>query len=465
MHPLLRAAATGAAALALAGCTLFDVGPQMARPVVAPPAAWQAVQDAPLDWPDPRWWTLFASAELDALLEQAQANNQDLAIAAARIRQAEAAVRIAGASLQPTLESGASAGRSSRPGTRGRLFSNALGGDFTAAYQLDLFGGNEATAEAAIARLGSSRFDREAVAITLQADVASTYFQILSLRDRMRLAQETLRLAEGVLQILETRRQVGTISDLEIAQQRSQVASQRAQIPALQQAERVALDALAVLLGRLPEGFAIAASSLADVALPPVTAGIPSGLLMRRPDLRRVESDLAAGELDVRAARAARFPSIALTASYGVSSGSLATLFGPGGLLYSAAASVSAPIFQGGRLEGGQRLREAQYEELEASYRRAIYTAFADVEDALGATDTSARQYGFAREAFEQAREAYRIVDARFRTGVADFLTVLDAQRTVFQANDSLVQAELNRFNGAVDLYTALGGGWDGTLR
>lgn len=465
MHVILRLGAAACAAFSLSACTLFDVGPKMVRPTVTPPPAWQAQANAPAAWPDPRWWTLFASSELETLIGQAQANNQDLAAAAARIRQAEASVRIAGASLQPTLDSGASVGRSSRPATRGRVISNSYSGDFTAGYQLDLFGANEATAQAAIQRLASSRFDREAVAITLQADIASTYFQILSVRDRLRLSQETLRLAEGVLQILETRRQVGTISDLEIAQQRSQVASQRAQIPVLQQAERISLDALAVLLGRPPEGFVIEASSLADVALPPVTAGIPSELLMRRPDLRKVESDIEASALDVRAARAARFPAIDLTASYGVQSTALSSLFGPGGILYSAAASISAPIFQGGRLEGTQQLREAQYAELEANYRRAIFTAFADVEDALGATESSGRQYAFAREAFDQAREAYRIVETRFRTGVADFLSVLDAQRTVFQANDALVQADLSRFNGAVDLYTALGGGWDGTLR
>jgi NodT family efflux transporter outer membrane factor (OMF) lipoprotein len=468
MYSFLRAAVLGATALSLSACTLFDMGPAAVRPQVAVPAAWAARADATTAWPDRTWWTWFRNDELNALIGEAEANSQDLVAAAARIRQAEAQVKIAGAALLPSVDAGSSTARTSsgRVSTAGgrtttsRVITSSYRAALTAGYQLDLFGGNEAAANAAITRLASSRFDREAVALTLHGDVAATYFKILGLRDRLRLSEETLRLSEEVLRILETRREVGTVSDLEILQQRAQVASQRAQLPVLEQSERLSLDALAVLLGRLPGTLALRGQSLSDLTLPPVVAGIPSELLTRRPDLRKAEADLEAASFDTRAARAARFPSIDLTADFGYSSASLSTLFGPGGLFFGAAASLAAPIFRGGALEGREEQAVARYAELDANYRKAIFGAFADVEDALGATDTSARQYDFARGAFDQARAAFRIVDTRFRTGVADFLTVLDAQRTVFSANDALVQADLNRFNGALDLYTALGGGW-----
>ncbi|WP_341897593.1 efflux transporter outer membrane subunit [Ferrovibrio terrae] len=475
MRLLTSTAAVALLSVSLGACSMV---PDYFKPKVETPAAWDSRQDAVNLWPDAQWWTGFNSIELNRLINEAQANNTDLRIAVARIRQAEAQAKISGADLYPTLGADSSATRTRQgrntgtttttttsTASRGSDYTirNSFAGNLTAGYQIDLFGGNAATADAALTRLESSRYNRETVAITLYADIASTYFQLLSLRDRIRLANETLGAAQGILDLLETQRLNGIITDYEVAQQRSSVATQRATVASLQQTERTTLDALAVLLGRPPQGFVVQGDSLAALTLPPVTAGLPSELLLRRPDLRKAEADLRAANFDIGAARAARFPSLDLTGRIGTQSGQTSTLFDPGTMIYSIAAGLTAPIFQGGRLEGGEELSRATKDEVVETYRGAILSAFRDTEDALGATVHTGRQYGFASEAFNQANDAYRIVDSRYRAGTVGFLDLLDAQRSVFAANDTMVQAALSRYSANVSLYKALGGGWDGS--
>ncbi|PJI43908.1 efflux transporter outer membrane subunit [Ferrovibrio sp.] len=473
---MLRSTRLTAAAVLLLSVSACSMVPDYFKPTVETPKAWDSRQDALNVWPDSNWWTGFGSAELNRLIAEAQANNTDLRVAVARIRQSEAQAKIAGADLYPTLGANAGASRTRQgrqsltsssttttTGSRGDIIRNSFSGDLTAGYQIDLFGGNDAAAEAALTRLESSRYNRETVAITLYSDIASTYFQLLSLRDRIRLANETLGVAQGILNLLETQRTNGAITDYEVAQQRSNVATQRATLAGLEQNERTTLDALAVLLGRPPQGFVVQGNTLAAITLPPVTAGLPSELLLRRPDIRKAEADLRAANFDIGAARAARFPSLDLTGRIGTQAGSTGALFDPGTMVYSIAASLTAPIFQGGRLEGGEQLSRAQKLELDETYRASILSAFRDTEDALGATVNTGRQYGFATEAFNQANDAYRIVEARYRAGTVGFLDLLDAQRSVFSANDTMVQAALGRYSANVSLYRALGGGWDGS--
>lgn len=461
-------AALLAASLILAGC---DIGDPFVKPQTAAPAAWDAGNAGAGLWPDTTWWRDFGSSELDGLMSAAETGNRDLGAALARIRQAEASAKIAGAALLPTLGADGGASRSWSPSSStssgstqrassGRTVRNTFDTGLTAGYQVDLFGGNRAASDAALARLQSSRYDRETVMLTLHADLAASYFQLLSLRDRIRLAEDTLQNAQDVLNVLERQRQLGAASDLEVAQQRNSVATQRATIPVLRQSERETLTALALLLGRAPQGFSVTAQSLDDLRLPGVKAGLPSTLLARRPDIRKAETDLLAANRDIAVAEAARLPSLALTASGGLQSTALHTLLQPQSALYSLAASITAPLFEGGRLEGQEELNRARFAELAETYAKATVTAFGDVEDALTGTANAAQRQGYAREAYDQAREAYRIVEARYRAGTVPFLNLLDAQRTVFQANDALAQAMLARFTALVDLYKALGGGW-----
>jgi len=472
MRFLSSTAAVALLTVSLAACSMV---PDYFKPEVKAPAAWDSRQDAVNIWPDANWWTGFGAPELDRLINEARENNTDLRAAVARIRQAEAQAKISGAALYPTLGTDAGASRTSTgrqtssstsTGTNrsGSTIRNNYSANLTAGYQVDLFGGNRATADAALTRLDSSRFDRETVAITLYADIANTYFQLLSLRDRIRLANDTLRSAEGILGLLETQQRNGIITEYEVATQRAGVANQRASLSVLDQSERQTLDALAVLLGRNPQGFRVEGNTLAGLTLPPLAAGLPSELLLRRPDLQKAEADLRAANFDIGAARAARFPSLDLTGRAGTSSDAVRNLFDPGTMIYSIAAGLTAPIFEGGRLEGGEELSRARKDELVEAYRGAILSAFRDTEDALGATVNTGRQSGFASEAYRQANEAYRVVEMRYRAGTVGFLELLDAQRSVFVANDTSVQAMLGRLSANVDLYKALGGGWDGSV-
>lgn len=448
-------------AAVLSGCSLL--GPTYKAEQIDVPERWQWSDAGVGVWPEPEWWRAFGSPELDRLMSGAVAGNRDLRAAVARIAQAEARAKIAGGALLPTVGTDASARRVSQSSaTRGRTITTTYSGGLTAAYQVNLFGAEFAAAQAAESRVEASRYDRETVALTLTAAVAQTYFQLLALRERIAIATSSAATAERLLQLLEEQRRIGTTSDLEVAQQRAQVATQRSAIPQLVQSERETLAALALLLGRNPQGFDLQGRSFTGLTLPPVIAGLPSELLQRRPDIRSAEANLRAANLDIQSARAARFPSIALTADAGTTSIALGNLFSPASMLYTLVASVAAPIFQGGRLKGQENLTQARYEELIETYRTAILSSFRDVDTALSATDQFRQRYTYSLQARTNAREAYRLAELRFRAGTIDFLTVLDTQRAVLQAEDTLVQSQLAHINALVDLYKALGGGWTG---
>ena len=449
------------ALLSLSACA------SMTPPKVTAPENWHGAMaaDSSATLPDATWWQRFQSAEMSGLISTAVANNLSLKAAMARILQSESSAKIAGSALFPTLSAGAGASRSVRQQSGAATVSgNSYQGSLQASYQLDLFGQVRNNARAADRRLESSLFDRETVTITLVSNVATAYLQVLSARERLQLTTDRLKNAEAILRLLETQRRVGTLSDLELAQQRSALASQRAALPALQLAERQSLDALAVLLGRAPQGFDVQARTLSDVALPVVAAGIPSTILTRRPDVRRAESDLKAANFDVAAARAARLPSISLTAAGGSSSSALADLFTTGTFFYNFAGSAAETIFAGGRLQGQEQAARARYREVAANYQLAVISAFSDVENALAAVEQTGKQYDLAQEASTQADLAYRLAELRYRAGAVDFQTVLNAQNASFQALESLVQNRLARFTAAISLATALGGGWDGAL-
>jgi NodT family efflux transporter outer membrane factor (OMF) lipoprotein len=447
---------------ALSGCGVL--GPAYKPEQVDVPERWQWGATGVGVWPEPSWWQGFGSPELDRLMLDAADGNRDLKAAVARIAQAEARAKIARGALFPSVDADGGFRRVSQSTqTRGRIINTTYAGSLTAAYQVNLFGAEFASAQAAATRVEASRYDRETVALTISAAVAQTYFQLLALRDRIRIATSSAATAERLAGLLEDQRRVGTTSDLEVAQQRAQVATQRAAIPLLMQAERETLAALALLMGRNPQGFALQGSGFAALSLPPVIAGLPSELLQRRPDIRAAEASLRAANLDIQQARAARFPSIALTAEAGTSSLMLGSLFSPASMLYTIIGSLTAPIFQGGRLRGQEKLTQARYEELIETYRTAILAGFRDVDVALSGVDLFRQRYNLLVQARAQSREAYRQAELRFRAGTIDFLTVLDTQRAVLQAEDAVVQAQLQWINILVDLYTALGGGWTGT--
>jgi multidrug efflux system outer membrane protein len=445
-----------ALSIALSGCAVPKVDE---RPAVPVPAAWS--QPAPEQpgavYPQAGWWRAFASTELECFVAAAQRNNPDLAAAGYRIAQATAQARVARSGLFPALRGSLDASRAFR--TEGEP-SDDLGLSLDVSYEVDLWGKNRALATAAAQTRIASIYDRQTVALGLIAEVASTYFQILSLDDRLQSAREILAIAQRILTLVETQARVGTVSDLEVTEQRSAVAVLRAQIPSLLQQRQQSVNALAALLGTTTGALKIEASSLAGLRVPAVAAGLPSSVLDRRPDLRRAEAALAAARADRAAARAALFPTISLTASGGTASEALQSLFTPESLGANVAAGLLAPIFDAGQLAGQHEQAKARALELVETYRSTVITSFREVEDALAAVHYLADEEAARRDAAVQARRAYELAETQYRAGFVDFLSVLNAQTSVFQQQDILAQTELARLTAAVDLFKALGGGW-----
>ena len=441
-----------ALSLLLAGCSMV---PDYERPSTAIPAGWdntsQTDANAVTDYA--QWWSRFRSPELDALMKEALANNQDVAAALATIEQARGTLRSTNSNLYPQLNaSGDASETQSDPGS----LSRSASGKLSISYALDLWGEYRAKSQSAEESFNASVFDAAATRLLVQSDVATTYFTVLSLKDRIAYAQESLKLARETLKLVEIRNKAGLDSGITLAQQRTTVASFEASLPSLEQSLTAARTSLAILLGRAPEGFDVMAAGLQDVNLPEIATAQPSTLLERRPDIRRAEANLRAANADIGAARAAFFPSIDLSASLGRTATYGATPVDAG----SIAASLLAPIFSAGDLEGSLQTAKAKKAQLAANYRNTVLTSLKEVEDALSQTDTSARRQKALGEAATQSEQAYNLSEASYKAGGSSFLDVLDAQRTLLSNRDSVVQAQLDRYTSAVDLFVAMGGGW-----
>jgi len=412
-------------------------------------------------WPDTDWWKQFGSNELSELVQEGQRNNYEIAAAYSRVKQAEAQARIAGAPLLPSA--GISAGASREIPISGGTPTNTANASLQVSYEIDFWGKNRAGVDAAEATLRANRYDRETVALTVTSGIVSTYLQVLSLRDRLAIARQNVQNAERVLRLVEAQSRAGSASPLDLARQRSALANQRQLIPDLQQQEQDAQTALAILLGRPPQNFKVEEKGLARIQMPRISAGLPSELLTRRPDIRRAEASLAAANANVAVARAALFPSITLTGSTGAQSSALLSLFDGPNLFANLGAGLIAPIFDGGKLRGQRDLAIAQKEELVQVYRQRVITSLSEVEKALGAIRSLEERYRLKVGEVDQARFAFELAEIRYRAGAEDLLVVLDTQRTLSEAQNQLGQIKLQRLQATVSLYKALGGGWQDT--
>lgn len=452
-----------AAAAALAGCAGFGDSPP-AAPLGASdmPRAWAERGAADAAAPTRDWWRAFGSAELSALVDAALRSSPDVAIAAQRVRQAEAQARIAGATLFPALHFSASTGRrETRPHDGRWSGDDSSSAGLAASYEIDLWGRNAAGVRSAEASLLATRFDEDTVRLTLAAGVASGYFQVLALRGRLTIARENLVIAERVFKVVDARVRHGAASPLDRARQQAAVLALRASIAPLELQERQTLNALAILTGRPPESFAAAGAGVNALAVPRVAPGMPAELLVRRPDLASAEAQLASANANVAAARAALLPDISLTGSAGLASPVLINFLHAPTAALALGASLLQPIFDGGRLRAQVDAAASREHELVENYRRSVLAALADVEDALASAGRTADQEALQAQVLEQARIALRLAEIRYREGVDDLLSVLDAQRTLFQAEDQLAQIRLARLLASVNLFKALGGGWE----
>jgi NodT family efflux transporter outer membrane factor (OMF) lipoprotein len=413
-------------------------------------------------WPSSDWWHGFGSAQLNDLIAQAQKANDDIAAAVARVRQADAQAQIAGAPLLPAFSLAGTGARQRQKPTGGGtpVTFNQFGAQASASYQLDFWGKNQATFNAARFTASATRYDRATVELTVMTSVATTYFQALELQDRLKVAEQDLATAQTVLKDLTFEETVGTTNALDVAQQATTVAVINASIPPLRLQLRQSLDALAVLVGKMPQELEPPAGTLGELAEPVVGPGLPSELLARRPDIAAAEAQLRAANANIQAARAAFFPSIDLTASGGFVSTALSSLISPGNRVFSLAGSVTEDIFQGGALVGSYRLNKARYSELLSGYHKSVISAFSNVEDALVATQQTAEQYRRQQDAVAKARRAYEITEKQLHAGIVNVLTVLNTQTALFSAEDALVQVRFAHLQALVQLFNALGGGW-----
>jgi outer membrane protein, multidrug efflux system len=428
------------------------------------PAAFEnaAGAQAP-QWPAREWYRDFSSDELNTFVDLAIKNNLDLASARARVMQADARARQAGSAILPSVDGAGNAnylaGHSSQGGGHELDWSAML----TASYEVDFWGKNRAAANASRFSAGASRAERDALGLTTLAGVANGYFQALALRERVAIAQSNRDAAQQLLAVVQARYDAGLASPVDLATQKAAYDTAQIAITDLQQTEIEARASLALLLGRLPENFTIQNKALDSLSEPLVTAGLPSELLNRRPDLLVAESNLRAGHADLIAARAAMFPSLSLTAGAGVQNPALpaTVLTIPGvGPSFALGAGLVQPIFDHGRLRAQRDEVQAKEMELLLAYRSAIIAAFIDVENALAAIHhlDAAREYQF--ENLKQSERAFEGAKLRYQAGSGDFLTLLEAQRTSYAARDQFVQYKLARLQALVSLCKALGGGW-----
>ncbi|HIZ50389.1 MAG TPA: efflux transporter outer membrane subunit [Candidatus Pseudomonas excrementavium] len=443
-----------ALAVLLAGCSLATPVPQTD---VQPPAQWNQAADSSV-WPEARWWTQYDTPQLSRLMAQARAGNLDLASAATRLLQADAQLRQTGATLLPSVDGSASGRRGGNSGD-GNV-SSGFNASLNASYEIDFWGRNRAAVEAAAANLNASRYDLEALAITTDASVARSWFQLVENQARLQLARDNLAAAEQVLNIVEARYRFGADDSLAVSQQRALVAQLRANLPALEQQTLQLRNSLALLLGQGPDFVPGALPAMTDITVPEPGAGLPSELLNRRPDIRASEQRLLATNANLTAARAALYPSIQLTGSYGAQSSALSDLVSNPLNPWSLAAGLTQPIFDGGRLRAQVEISEASQQEALIGYQRAILDALIDADTALGALQQARRQYQLQQAATAESELAFELAQARYKAGAIDLQNLLDTQRSYFQSQDSLVQQRAAWLLATVDLYRALGGGW-----
>jgi NodT family efflux transporter outer membrane factor (OMF) lipoprotein len=438
--------------------------PQVLHPPIVPKSFVERDAGSEQIWPKQDWWREFNSPELSDFVARAQAGNQDLAVAAARVIEAQAQTAIQRAALLPQLNLQAQGQRtrlsSSQAGNAKPSTDNAFGLTLGASYEVDIWGLARSNLRAAQETLKATRFAQQAAAVTITATVANTYFNVLALRKRISIANEDLTAINSILKTIELRVSTGKSSHLDLAQERAQVESVEAELPQLEEQELEARVALAVLIGQTLEGLEVKTSSPEAIRLPLVSPGLPSDLLLRRPDVAQAEANLASAHANLDAARAALLPQFALSGSDGFASTAINTLLHGPSVAWDLGGNLLQTIFDGGKLIGQKTLARATQQDLIASYENAVLNAYADVETALGQVRNDSRAEEHLEREIDAAREAFQIAELQYRQGTTDLLTILQSQQTLFSAEDQLVQTTLARMQAVVHLYEALGGGW-----
>ena len=450
--------------LALIGC---KVGPNYKRPPVTVPGDYRGLapdagQQTNASIGDEKWWTVFQDERLQALIREALANNYDVRIAATRVLEAQASLGITRADQFPTITGGAS-------GSNQRFAKTAITPPFETSpaqvnlslfWELDFWGKFRRATEAARANLLATEWGQKAVISSLVSNVATAYFQLLELDMELTISKETLDSRKESLRLVEIREQGGTTSLLDVRQSQELVYTAAANIPDLERRIEQQENFISILLGQNPAPVTRGKPLLDTVILPTVPAGLPSALLERRPDIQSAEQQLVAANAQIGVAKAAYYPQITLTAIAGYQSPALTNLFtGPAGF-WNFGGQLVQPIFTGGRIRSGVRLTEAQQQQAVLFYQQTIQQAFREVSDSLVAYRKNQEFRDQQALLTAAAQDATRLANVRYQGGVTSYLEVLDTETLSFNAQLSLAQADLNERLALVQLYNALGGGW-----
>ncbi|HEU4622587.1 MAG TPA: efflux transporter outer membrane subunit [Burkholderiaceae bacterium] len=459
-----------AMALALSACASPPTG-QERLPLDLPEQWGTAASQAPVA---SDWWRVFGDAQLDALVNEALNGNTDLARAVARVDESRAALRIANADRFPAVYGTANASRA-RLSSIGRqplpastpAVNDAYSASLNVQYEVDLWGRIANTARAARADLLATEAARDTVRLAVASQAARSYFSLRALDAAVDSTKRLLEAQRASLQLQRVRAQAGAISQFDLDRFEAEVAANESRLPTLENQRSQAQTALAVLLGRSPRDVytprierlesTMARGPVAVVAAP---AGLPSELLLRRPDIRVAEQNLAAADARVSAARANYFPAIVLTGSLGSESADLSSLFTGPAAVWSFAAALTQPIFQAGRLFAQTDAALARQRQLEADYRNAVATAFKEVRDALTGVEQARLAFDAQTRRLEALERARKLAQLRYENGYASQLDVIDADRQALEAAIGQAEAERDQRNAVVDMFRALGGGW-----
>ena len=452
-------------AMLLAGC---KVGPDYDRPKTDVPAAFRFEIKDVRDTANSAWWRQFGDPELDALVDAALSNSWTLQIAAGQIEQAAGILMSTRAGLYPQIGYGVSAQRDRLSEREGvplpagvrnpqNLFQTVL----TSSWEIDLWGRIRRQTEAAQAGLVGAEEARRGVVLSLVASVATSYLQLRSLDAQLESSQRTLATYSDRLELFTNQFKYGEVSMLNVEQARAQYESALAEIPQLEQQIAQAEDALSLLVGRNPGPIA-RGKALAALDLPAVPAGLPSELLARRPDIAQAEQDLIAANAEIGAAKALYFPQISLTGAFGWASDQLSHLFVGPAQIWTFAGAVTGPIFSGGAISGQVIQAEAVRKQALANYQQSIQTAFGEVSDALIGYQKGLQQLAAEERLVTALRANVRLAWLQYREGYEPYLTVLTAQRDLFDAEISESQARAAAYASLVAIYKSLGGGWVG---
>jgi multidrug efflux system outer membrane protein len=450
-------------AATIAGC---KVGPEYRRPDATPPKDFrsQVASTEAGSLADLPWWQVFNDKALQGLITQALAGNYDLKVAVARIEQARAQVAVVRADLYPQVGYQANAAREKSfiplPQLHGNVTYNSFQAAVNAAWELDVWGRIRRSTDAATSGLYAQEDVRRGVMLALVSDVAANYFLLIELDRQLAIAQESATVYQRTLDLFNQRFQAGMDSKLGVVRAQAAYDSSTAAIAALNRAITQQENAICVLLGTYPRTIQ-RGTQLPQQVMPATPVGLTSDLLQRRPDIMQAEQVMIGANAQIGVAIANYYPRIGLSALYGGQGVEVSDLFKSNFSIWSLAAGLTGPIFQGGRLKAGVQAQEAFWNESIAQYKQTITVAFRETSDALIAQQTLVTQRSALESQVQANREAVDIATQRYTGGRASYFEVLDAEQSLFPSEDALAQTQRDQLVAVVNLYKALGGGWN----